>query len=103
MDEAPTLEELKAAIYGLNRAKASGSDGFLTEFYQAYLTILGEKILRVFMEENAIGVLPLTMRKGVINLLAKPGGDPEDPSSYRPITIINIDVKILCKVLAMRL
>ncbi|KAJ1171030.1 hypothetical protein NDU88_002901 [Pleurodeles waltl] len=84
IDLAPTMKELRAAIRGLDRAKVPGSDGFLAKLYQMYSTALGEKLLQVFMEANALGVLLPTIREGVINLLPKPGGDLEDPFSCRP-------------------
>lgn len=36
-------------------------------------------------------------------LLLKPGKDPLDCSGYRPIAVLNVDLKILTKVLADRL
>lgn len=40
------------------------------------------------------------MSSAKICLLLKPDKDPTLPSSYRPITLINADLKIICKALA---
>ena len=42
------------------------------------------------------------MTRANIILLLKPGKDPLDPGSYRPISLLQSDVKILAKALAMR-
>jgi hypothetical protein len=50
--------------------------------------------------------VPLTesQRQGIIVLLHKGGGKPVDDAapSYRPITLLNTDVKLLARVLVSR-
>lgn len=41
--------------------------------------------------------------KAVIVVIPKPGKDPELCTSYRPISLLNDDAKILAKILAQRL
>lgn len=47
--------------------------------------------------------LPATMYEAIVILLLKPGKDPLLPDSYRPISLLPTDVKILAKVFATRL
>lgn len=57
------------------------------------------------MFENALdqGVLPQTLTQASITLLLKPGKDASECGSYRPISLLNADVKILVKLLASRI
>lgn len=43
------------------------------------------------------------MLQAVVVTIAKLGKDPSLPGSYRPISLLNIEVKILSKILACRL
>lgn len=48
------------------------------------------------------GVLPPSMAEAIIVVIPKPDKDPELCTSYRPISLLNVNVKILTKVLAGR-
>lgn len=41
--------------------------------------------------------------QAIIKLLSNKGKDPLEPGSYRPISLLNLDVKILSKIVATRL
>ena len=47
--------------------------------------------------------LPDTLLKATISLILKNGKDPLLCGSYRPISLLNVDLKILSKVLALHL
>ena len=49
------------------------------------------------------GYLSSSQRQGVITLIAKEGKDNRHIKNYRPITLLNVDYKILSKVLAKRI
>lgn len=60
-------------------------------------------LLNMLEESLEKGELPLTLRNALITLILKPGKPPTKCESYRPISLINSDVKIIAKVLARRL
>ncbi|KAJ1122782.1 hypothetical protein NDU88_001266, partial [Pleurodeles waltl] len=49
------------------------------------------------------GLLPETTREAIIVPLLKPGKDPTGMGAYRPLSMLNLDYKILSKALATRL
>lgn len=49
------------------------------------------------------GTLPPTVRLATIILILKPGKIPTNCSTYRPISLLGVDTKILCKLLAKML
>ncbi|CAJ0958213.1 unnamed protein product [Ranitomeya imitator] len=102
--EAPiTEEELGRALQSMANGKAPGVDGFPAEIYKNFGEVLIPK-LRVLLEEaRSGGRLPASMREAIIVVIPKEGKDPTQPDSYRPISLLTTDVKLLAKVFAMRL
>ena len=87
---------------GLN--KSPGLDGLLYEEYLRMSHMFAPILTNVFNHWLAQGAIPGSITKGVITLLKKGGrhvrGDLDD---YRPITLLNTELKILARVLANRL
>ncbi|CAI5697409.1 unnamed protein product [Oreochromis niloticus] len=84
-------------------SKSPGPDGYSIEFYKTFSEQISPVLLEVYNEALTKGCLPLTMYDSTISLIHKPGKDPLEPGSYRPISLLNVDNKILAKILAMRL
>ena len=102
-----TDEELSAVYKRLPRGKAPGDDGLPYEFYVAFQRQLAPRLLAVLnaaFHSTSTAALPLSMRSGRITLLYKgKGTDRTQPSSYRPITLLNCDYKIAAAAIAARL
>lgn len=98
-----TLEEIMEVIKALPTGKAPGPDGFVAEFFKDLVSELAPLMLEVFMEALQRGELPQTMSQAVISLILKKDKDASDCKSYRPISLIQLDTKILSKILANRL
>jgi hypothetical protein len=55
---APFSEEVKLAVFDMKRNKATGPDGFLTEFYQFFWEVVKPDLMNLFYEFHA-GRLPV--------------------------------------------
>lgn len=97
-----SIEEIKIAIDSMQGGKSPGPDGFPVEFFKIFKHRLAPLLRDMFIESLNAKQLPPTLRQATISLLLKPNKDPLDCSSYRPISLLNVDFKILSKTLAIR-
>lgn len=73
------------------------------EFYKEFSSKLTPILKSVYDEALATGNLPQTLTQATISVLLKKDKDPVQCSSYRPISLLCCDYKILTKTLAQRL
>lgn len=98
-----TDTEVILPIKGLEMGKAPGPDGFPGEFYKTLQSQIFKSLASYFNSILNSGGNRPESKNVFIKLLPKPGKDPLQPGSYRPISLIDQDLKILSKILANRL
>ncbi|KAH6567753.1 hypothetical protein BASA60_008914 [Batrachochytrium salamandrivorans] len=89
LDQDFSWNQIAAALLQMSPRKAPGDDGITTAFYQAAL----------YMPANTQEGVPPTP----ICSCSVENGDPLNPGDKRGIALINVGLKLVCKVLQMRI
>ncbi|KAH9273682.1 hypothetical protein BASA83_004015 [Batrachochytrium salamandrivorans] len=115
LDQDFSWNQIAAALFQMSPRKAPGDDGITTAFYQAALympantqegvppTPFACALLRVCGQVFASATIPRAWLCASIVSIDKKDGDPLNPGDKRGIALINVGLKLVCKVLQMRI
>ena len=95
-----TPGENEIVIKKLLKHKSLGLHGFTGEFYRAFKGELTPILHRLFQKIQEDGRLPDSLYEATIILITIPNKDMTNKENFRPISLMNIDAKILNKILA---
>jgi hypothetical protein len=98
----PSQQEIKSAVFSLNKESAPGPDGFGAFFFQTYWDIIQVDVVKAVLEFFTTSWIMPGYNSNIIALL------PKIPTAstieqYRPIAMANFKFKIISKVIADRL
>ena len=97
-----SMEELELAVESMNNHKSPGLDGLTAEFYKKTLEVTKYDLLDILNCQLQRMKLIESDKHGATRLGPKVEGTPR-VDQLRPITLLNLDYKILSKILTNRL
>ncbi len=83
--------------------KSPGNDGLSKEFYSKFWEKISNLLFASLMQGKRKGELSASQRQAIIKILEKKGRDKRLIKNWRPISLLNLDVKLLTKTLAAKL
>lgn len=95
-------EEVKTALFQMDPDKAPGPDGMTPAFYQRHWSIVGKDVFQLVRKFFQEGRLPDELNDTNVVLILKKKS-PTRFGDLRPISLCNVLVKIITKVLANRM
>ena len=105
-EEKLTISDLTKAckiLDSMANNKSPGVDGFTTEFYKCFWDELKIPLHESYLYSFDHGKLADGQRRGLLNLIPKPNKDLRLLKSWRPVSLLAMDYKILTKALSIKL
>ena len=98
-----TTDECLTALKTMKKNKTPGTDGLSVEFYLFFWECIKDLLVCCMNKAQDMGELSVSQRQAIITLLLKAGKDPLYLNNWRPISLLNVDYKIVTKCLSLRI
>ena len=95
--------ECYQSLISMPSNKTPGNDGITKEFYVAFYHFINKYFIDSANYSFRVGELSPSQKQAVITLLEKKDKDKRLIKNWRPISLLNVDAKIISKVWATRL
>ena len=107
---AITKYELLKGVTSMNNDKSPGNDSITKEFYIKIWHVVKELLCAsstfcffTIQQFFIVGELSASQKQAIVKLIDKKGRDKRLIKNWRPISLLNVDMKLISKVRASRL
>lgn len=91
----PSAHEIETVINELPSGKSPGPDGLTSEFYRKFMDKLTPLLKILYDEIWEKNIVPDGFTEASVRLIYKNKGDKKDLANWRPISLMNVDYKIM--------
>ena len=102
-EEDLTEKDLYNSQKSMRNNKSPGNDDLTKEFYETFWNELKEIFVDSVLEAKEKGHLSISQRQAIIKLIEKKDRDKRFIKNWRPISLLNVDLKIISKALSEKL
>ena len=100
---AITEYEILKALTSMDKDKSPENDSITKEFCINFRDVVKEPLFASIEQSFIADELSTCPKQAIINLIEKKDGDKRLIKNWRPISLLNVDMKLISKVLASRL
>ena len=102
--EGPITEtELLKALKSMSNDKSPGNEGLTEEFYETFWNEIKNPLISSIQRSFEVDQLTISQRQAIIKLIEKKERDKRLIKNWRPISLLNLNTKLLSKALADRM
>ena len=91
------------ALTSMNNDKSPRNEDITKEFYIKFWEVIKEPFFASIQQSFIVGGLSTSQKQAVIKLIDKKDRNKRFIKNWRPVSLLNIDMKLISKVLASRL
>lgn len=99
LDLPLSVEEILTALKQLKTGKSPGPDSMTVSYYKSFPDTLIPQLIKAFNNLSPSNVANKDILEAQITLIPKQSKDTRMVSNYRPISLLNVDVKLYAKAL----
>ena len=96
-------KEIYQSLMSMENNKSRVYDGLMKEFYCTFWNKIKNIFINSLRESKCSKALSTSQRQAIIRLIEKPNKGKQFISNWRPISLLNVDQKLILKTLAARL